>query len=95
MVEAQAQMDEKMSSNRCCPSSGCCKVESLIAIDERGQMVLPKELREKANIRPGDKFALVSWEQGGNICCISLVRVQDLTGIVKDFLAPVVDSIWK
>ncbi len=33
----------------------CCKVESLISVDERGQMVLPKELRDRANIRPGDK----------------------------------------
>jgi AbrB family looped-hinge helix DNA binding protein len=39
---------------------GCCKVESLINVDERGQMLLPKELRDKANIHPGDKLALVS-----------------------------------
>ncbi|MHA1431222.1 MAG: HgcAB-associated protein HgcC, partial [Candidatus Freyarchaeota archaeon] len=28
--------------------SGCCKVEAIISIDERGQMVLPKEVRDKA-----------------------------------------------
>lgn len=39
-------------------SMGCCKVESVISIDERGQMVLPKETREKANIYAGDKLAL-------------------------------------
>src|SRR4030042_989379 len=50
------------------PAAGgvsCCKVESLISLDDRGQMVLPKEVREKANIRPGDKLALVSWEKNG------------------------------
>ena len=51
----------------CCSSSGndqpCCKVESVVSIDERGQMVLPKEIREKANIHSGDKLALVSWGQ--------------------------------
>jgi antitoxin PrlF len=27
-------------------NASCCRVESLISVDERGQMVLPKELRE-------------------------------------------------
>ena len=35
----------------------CCRVESIISVDERGQMVLPKDLRDKANIRAGDKLA--------------------------------------
>ena len=52
----------------------CCKVESIISVDERGQMVLPKELRDKANIRAGDKLAVVSWDQGGEICCIYLIK---------------------
>ena len=45
-------------------SSGCCNIESLITVDERGQMVLPKVVREKANIRPGNKMAVVSWFKG-------------------------------
>jgi AbrB family looped-hinge helix DNA binding protein len=67
---------------------GCCKVESIINIDGRGQMVLPKELREKANIRPGDKLALICLEKKGTIYCLSLVRVEELTGMVKDLLGP-------
>jgi bifunctional DNA-binding transcriptional regulator/antitoxin component of YhaV-PrlF toxin-antitoxin module len=31
----------------------CCKVEAIVSIDERGQMVLPKELRERAHIGTG------------------------------------------
>ena len=31
---------------------------SLISVDDRGQMVLPKEIRDKANILPGDKLAV-------------------------------------
>ena len=31
----------------CAPENRtCCKVEALVSIDDRGQMVLPKELRE-------------------------------------------------
>ena len=62
---------------------GCCKVESIISIDERGQMVLPKELREKANIHPGDKLALICLEKKGKIYCFSLVKVEELTGMVR------------
>ena len=44
--------------------AGCCKVESLISVDERGQMVLPKDLRDKAGIKPGDKLAVISMGTG-------------------------------
>ena len=30
--------------------SSCCKVLSIIGVDERGQMVLPKDVREMTNI---------------------------------------------
>ncbi|OGP87407.1 MAG: AbrB family transcriptional regulator [Deltaproteobacteria bacterium RBG_16_48_10] len=69
---------------------GCCKVESIVNVDGRGQMVLPKELREKANIHPGDKLALICLEKKGTIYCLSLVRVEELTGMVKDLLGPMV-----
>ena len=32
----------------------CCKVQAVVSVDERGQMVLPKEIREKAGIKAGD-----------------------------------------
>ncbi|MEN6509559.1 MAG: HgcAB-associated protein [Smithella sp.] len=66
----------------------CCTIESLISIDERGQMVIPKDLRDKAKIKAGDKLALVSWEKNGEICFISLVKTEYLTRIVSDLMAP-------
>ena len=72
---------------------GYCKVESIISIDERGQMVLPKELREKANIRPGDKLALICLEKKGEIYCLSLVKVGELTEMVKDLLGPMMKEM--
>jgi antitoxin PrlF len=71
----------------------CCKVESIISVDERGQMVLPKELRDRANIRPGDKLAIVSWDKGGEICCIYLIKAEYLAERVKDFLGPMMKDI--
>ena len=38
-----------------------CRVEAVLSIDSRGQIVIPKEVRRRAHIRDGDKLALVSW----------------------------------
>ncbi len=75
-------------------SSKCCRVESLISVDERGQMVLPKDLREKANIKPGDKLAVISWEKEGVVCCFTLIKADALAERVKDFLGPVMGNAF-
>ncbi len=91
-VTELARKDENRSC--CSPASmGCCKVESIINVDERGQTVLPKEIREKAGIRAGDKLAVVSWEKDGEVYCISLIKVEKLAGIVKGMLGPVMKDI--
>ena len=69
------------------------RVESIISIDDRGQMVLPKELRDKAKIHSGDKLALVSWEKEGEICCLYLIRTEHLAEQVKDFLGPMMKEM--
>ena len=72
---------------------GCCKVQSLISVDERGQMVLPKEIRDKANIRPGDKLALISWEKDGKVCCISMIKAEDFGDMLKGVLGPMMKEM--
>jgi len=72
---------------------GCCKVESVVSVDDRGQMVLPKDVREKAGIHVGDKLGVVSWEKQGKVCCISLVKVEDMTAMVRDMLGPMMKEI--
>jgi len=69
------------------------KVESIISIDDRGQMVLPKELRDKANIRAGDKLAVISWDKGGEICCLYLIKTEHLAEQVKGFLGPMMKEV--
>ena len=73
--------------------TGCCKVEALITIDARGQLVLPKDIRDKAGISAGDKLAVVSWERDGKVCCLSLQKAQDLEDMVKSMLGPVMKDI--
>lgn len=75
-------------------SMGCCKVESLISVDKRGQMVLPKEIRDRANIRAGDKLAVVTWERE-KVCCISLIKSEDFAEMVKGLLGPMMKDIIK
>ncbi len=80
----------------CRPDSqgiSCCKVESIISVDERGQMVLPKDLRDRAKIRPGDKLALISLDKDGEICCFYLIKSEQLGERVKDFLDPMMKEI--
>jgi AbrB family looped-hinge helix DNA binding protein len=86
----------KENESCCAPTDrgiSCCKVEAIVSIDDRGQMVLPKELREKANIRAGDKLAVTSWEKDGQVCCISLIKAEELTEMVKSMLGPVMKEI--
>ncbi len=70
-------------------------MESIVSVDERGQMVLPKDLREKAKIRPGDKLAVVSMERNGKVCCLSLIKADELESMVKSMLGPVMDEVFK
>jgi AbrB family looped-hinge helix DNA binding protein len=92
-------MKKKPKGASCCGPSGKafagCRVESLIAVDERGQMVLPKELRDRAGIKGGDKLAVISWEKEGQVCCLSLIKVEEFSGMVKGVLGPLMGDLLK
>ena len=85
-----------MTAEDCCKlgESGCCRVESIVTVDERGQMVLPKEIRERAKIQAGDKLAVVSMLKDGKVCCLSLIKVQELESMVKSVLGPVMNDVF-
>jgi len=90
-------MSREDDHNCCCApantKTSCCRVEAIVSVDERGQMVLPKEIREKAGIRAGDKLAVTCWEKNGEICCISLIKAEELAEMVKGILGPVIQDI--
>ncbi len=83
----------KSSSTSSGKDSTCCKVESVVMIDERGQMVLPKEIRDAVGIHAGDKLAVIPWKKDDKVCCITLMRVEELTDVVKDKLGPVLKNM--
>ena len=91
------KMAKKKKDETCCAPGGdmsCCKVESVVSVDERGQMVLPKDLRQRANIKAGDKLAVISMESNGAICCISLIKAGEFEDMVKNFLGPMMKEMF-
>jgi len=67
----------------------CCKINAIVSIDAKGQIVLPKDLREKADLKPNDKLALIGFERDGDLCCVVMVKAEALGGTVKKALGPI------
>ncbi len=72
-----------------------CRIDAVVTIDTKGQIVLPKDLREKANIKPNDKIAIVACEKDGEVCCITLVKADKLVGAVSKALGPLLNAVTK
>ena len=86
----------KNQDSCCAPGAdltGCCKVEAVVPIDERGQMILPKEVRDKAGIKAGEKLAVISCGSGSQVGCLCIVRAEGLGGILKSFLGPLLKDV--
>jgi antitoxin PrlF len=73
----------------------CCQVDAIVSVDARGQLVLPKEVREKAEIKTGDKFVVISSGCEGKVCCLFLVKAEEFAKTAKDMLGPVLKEILK
>jgi len=76
-------------------SEPCCSMQSIVPVDSRGQIVLPKDIRDKAGIRAGDKLAVICHESDGEVCCLSLIKIDKFTGAVNRMLEPFVNPPGK
>jgi antitoxin PrlF len=92
-MKARTRIKETCCAPDVCGET-CCKVDAIVTVDERGQMVLPKDVREKAGIHAGDKLALITWEKDEKVCCLSLIKADKLSGMAKDVLGPMVKEIF-
>ena len=72
----------------------CCKIEAVVSADERGQLVLPKDVRERAGIKAGDKLAVIMHGPRGNVCCITLIKAESLAKGVRSMLGPMMKDIF-
>jgi antitoxin PrlF len=80
-------------------SCGCggdiCRIDAIVTIDAKGQIVLPKDLREKFNLKPNDKIAVIAYEKDGQVCCIVMIKAEKLSGAVNQTLDPMLKGVTK
>ena len=88
MSEKELRKDPATGSDQDCPSEPYCSMQSVVPIDSRGQIVLPKDIRAKAKIQAGDKLAVICHESAGEVSCISLIKIDKFTGAVNQMLEP-------
>jgi antitoxin PrlF len=84
-----------MPNKPCCSTKECCKIDAVVSVDAKGQIVLPKELRQKANINPNDKIAIIAFEQDNEVKCIVMLKADALQDTVKSMLGPVFQNVFK
>ncbi|MBI4362122.1 MAG: AbrB/MazE/SpoVT family DNA-binding domain-containing protein [Euryarchaeota archaeon] len=77
------------------PGLGGMRVEAVVSVDERGQLVLPAALRSGMGIRAGDKFAVVTHQMGSRTAGITLLKVEDLAAALKEHLGPMFEHLVK
>ena len=90
-----------MTEEECCgpnaksarPMGRKFSVEAVATIDDRGQMVLPKAIRERLGLKAGDKLAISVMERDGQPCCITLIRTEELSNMVREFLGPAIKDV--
>lgn len=73
--------------------SECLKVDAIVAMDSKGQIVLPKDMREKAKLKPGDKLAIVVCEKEGEVCCLVMLKAEGLGEAVSKVLSPALKQV--
>jgi antitoxin PrlF len=72
-----------------------CRIDAVITMDAKGQIILPKDLREKADFKPNDKIAVVACEKDGKVCCIMMLKAEKLQGAVTKTLGPLIKGVTK
>jgi AbrB family looped-hinge helix DNA binding protein len=84
---------EKKVADSCCRTGEGCRVESIVSVDNRGQVVLPKEVRDSMGISAGEKLALVTLNRDGEPCCLVMMKAEKLAKGAGEFLSPILNEI--
>ncbi|MCJ7632597.1 AbrB/MazE/SpoVT family DNA-binding domain-containing protein [Candidatus Bathyarchaeota archaeon] len=69
------------------------KVDAVVSIDSKGQIVLPKDLREKSKLKSGDKLAIMACEKEGEVCCIVIVKAEGLGEAMSKLISPALRQV--
>lgn len=91
-------MTDSKETEECCSSEekdvSCCKIEGIVQIDSRGQIVLPRDLRKDAGLTEGTKLVVVRLQSKGEIAGIYLYKTDGFNIVVKDHLKPVMKEVF-
>lgn len=92
-------MDKKVNKtseeNSCCdPMSNCCKVESIVTVSSKGQIVLSPGIRESMNLKEGDKLVSILMNANSGSPMVVLMKADNFGGIVRNFLGPIMKDIF-
>lgn len=68
-------------------------IEAIVSCDDRGQLVLPKDIRSKLDIQPGDKLAVLKCSNSKNENCLTIIKANSLEDLVKSYLGPMLKDI--
>jgi len=74
-------------------SKSSISVEAIISCDERGQLVLPKDIRKKLSIQPGDKLAVLNCYSKDDKQFLTLIKANSLEELIKGYMGPVIKEI--
>lgn len=70
------------------------KIEAVLTVDSKGQILLPKDLRDKAELKAGDRLvAITGCDENGKICCIILVKADYLDEEIKKVISPMLREV--
>lgn len=58
-------------------------------------MILPKEIRDKAEIKAGEKLAVVTCEEDGKVCCISIIKAEEFKESIKKAFGPLLEELLR
>jgi antitoxin PrlF len=64
-----------------------------VNIDEKGQILIPKDVREKAGLKANDKLAIIGCERDKVICCIIMIKTEKLGSSVNKTLGPLLKDV--
>jgi AbrB family looped-hinge helix DNA binding protein len=61
-------------------------IEGIATVDSRGQIVLPKTVRDALGLEAGSKLAVVLKQNDGAPCCVTLMPAARLESRVRELI---------
>ncbi|MBS7619626.1 AbrB/MazE/SpoVT family DNA-binding domain-containing protein [Candidatus Bathyarchaeota archaeon] len=71
----------------------CCRVYSIVTVDSKGQIVLPKEVREEFNIGQNDRLVLIGFGSEKDHCCMVIMKADRLNSTLASMLQPIFKEV--